>query len=154
LERCFEHARDGLPANWLVDSPATVPSGRFALALDREDRREGAQALRFDVAECSGEPGWRSPGISQELRVEPGRAYAVSFWVKSEGCEWVARAGGVDAKLGAYETIDAALPAGEWTRVERVVAVPERYERLRFELGVRSPGRLWVDDVRVEPVAR
>lgn len=148
----FEHVRSGLPVNWLVYSPKTIPSGRYELVLDREDFREGAQSLRFDVEECASSGGWRSPGIAQELPVEPGTTYAVSFWIKSEGCRWTVSYGGVSAKAGRIERVASSpVEPGAWRHVELAYAQPPDYERLRFELCVTSPGRLWIDDVRIEP---
>lgn len=147
----FEVVREGLPAQWLVYTPATVPGAEFAFALDEAERREGSRALRFDVEACGDEGGWRSPGLAQEIAVEPGATYDVSFWVRCDGSRWSAAWGGVDAKTGALERTDTSpCEEGDWRRVEARYTVPERYDRLRFELNVLSPGRLWIDDVRVE----
>lgn len=147
----FEVVREGLPVAWNVYTPQTVPDARFVLALDEEQRHEGLRALRFDVEKCSGEAGWRSPGLTREIAIVPGATYDVSFWVRSEGARWSADVGGVAAKTGALEQLESAqADDGRWARVERRVTVPEDFERLRFQFNVRSPGRLWLDDVRVE----
>jgi len=149
----FEKARNGLPVNWLVSTPKTVPDAEFEVALDRDERREGRQSLRFVVERCSAAPGRLSPGIAQEIAADSGRAYAISFWIKSSGCAWDASFGGVTAKTGDARTIDGAgVPRGVWSRVESVYVMPPGMERLRFTLDVLSPGRLWIDDVRVDPV--
>ena len=149
----FEVVREGLPAGWNVYTPRTVPGAEFELALDEVERREGERALRFDVATCGDEGGWRSPGLSRELEVEPGATYAVSFQVKCEGCRWSAAWGGVDARTGELERTDASpCEEGEWRRVEERYTVPERYGRMRFQFNVLSPGRMWLDDVRIERV--
>ena len=49
----FEHVRSGLPINWLVYSPSTIPTGDYELIIDRDDFKEGQQSLRFLVHECS-----------------------------------------------------------------------------------------------------
>jgi hypothetical protein len=148
----FEVVRSGLPVNWLVYSPRTVPTGEFALAFDREDFREGEQSLRFDVVACSSTGGWHSPGLAQELPAEPGATYRVRVWVKGSGCDWTVSIGGVAAKTSTYERIASeGYSAGTWHLVERELRMPEELERLRFELSVTSPGTLWVDDVRIEP---
>ena len=36
---------------------------------------------------------------------------------------------------------------------EREYTIPSPYERVRFELSIRSPGRVWIDDVRIEAAA-
>lgn len=149
----FETVRSGLPVNWLVYTPSTVPGGDFELILDREDYKEGRQSLRFSVRECSDDGGWRSPGIAQEYPAQPGASYLVSFWIKSEGCDYEVGIGGVDAKTGEGETVDSsAEAAGSWRFVEHTYTMPERYDRIRFDLSIRSPGSLWIDDVSIEPI--
>lgn len=59
----------------------------------------------------------------------------------------------MDAKTSAYDvTDDSPCEEGEWRQVEARYTVPERFERLRFQFNVLAPGRLWLDDVRVERV--
>ena len=149
----FETARSGLPVQWNLHAPDTVPEGRFQVVLDTADRVEGAQSLRFDVSECSPDGGWRSPGLFQELPATPGATYVVGFAIKNEGCAWRASFGGVTAKTGRYESVDGGEVAEEeWVRVDRRLTLGEWHDRLRFQLCVLSPGRLWIDDVRIEPV--
>lgn len=150
----FEEVRDGMPLDWNVYSPATIPTGSYALGFDREDFREGEQSLRFDVEACSPDGGWRSPGVFQELSAEPGRSYAIDFWIRSEGCAWTVTYGGVAAMTAEPERLSSTeLPGEGWHHVERVHALSPDYERIRFELSVRTPGRLWIDGVRIEPAA-
>ncbi|MFT7677438.1 MAG: hypothetical protein ACI8QC_001416 [Planctomycetota bacterium] len=146
----FEAVRDELPVNWLVYTPGTIPRGSYTLSFDSADFKEGKQSLHFDVQECSGEPGWRSPGIAQELPARAGSKYRVSFWIKSAGCEWSASAGGVSAKTGDMSELASYDPAlVGWQYVEREVALSPRSDRLRFELNLGSPGKLWIDAVRM-----
>jgi len=150
----FEQVRSGLPVNWLVYSPSTVPSGRFELIFDEEDAREGARSLRFLVHECSPDGGWRSPGLCQEFRVGAGTTQTIGFWIKNDGCDWRISYGAVSAKTAEVETVTSSdAPDGEWAHVERTYTLPDGYDRLRFELSIRSPGSLWIDDVTIDPVA-
>jgi len=150
----FEHTRSGLPVNWLVYSPKTIPTGSYKLGFDKKDFKEGKQSLRFAVDKCSSDGGWHSPGFCQEFPATPGTTYAIRFWIKSRGCKWTSSMGGVSAKTGDFVKVDStAVAQGSWQRVERKYKVPLRYDRLRFELSIRSPGTLWIDDVRIEPVA-
>jgi hypothetical protein len=149
----FEHVESGLPTDWLVYSPKTIPTGKYELSFDHADCKEGKQSLKFDVAECSSTGGWHSPGIAHEFPVQPGGAYRVSFWIKNDGCDYFVRAGGVSPKKGEYATVDTSNgKKAEWKRVQRELTVPKRFNKLRFELSIRSPGKLWIDDVRVEPI--
>lgn len=150
----FEHVSSGLPVNWLVYSPDTIPSGRYELIFDEDDAREGARSLRFVVQECSPDGGWRSPGLCQEFPVEPGTTQAIGFWIKNDGCDWRVSFGAVSAKTGETETVTSSgAPDGEWAHVERTYTLPDGYDHLRFELSIRSPGSLWIDDVTIDPVA-
>lgn len=151
----FEHVQAGLPVNWIVYSPATIPSGRYQLLFDTADFKEGLQSLRFRVEECSASGGWRSPGITQEFEARSGTDYSISFWIKSQDSEWKVSYGGVTAKTGAYETVTSTdVPAGEWHHVERIYRVPAQFDRLRFELSITSPGNVWIDDFEIEPVTQ
>jgi hypothetical protein len=150
----FEEERSGLPAHWLVYSPATLPSGKYELTFDRGDFKEGSQSLKFSVEECSAVGGWLSPGIAQEYPAIPGGTYRISFWIKNEGCDYVVSAGGVSAKTGDHVVVDSAQDSGSaWRRVEYPITIAPQYERIRFELSIRSPGRLWIDDVKIESIA-
>lgn len=151
----FEYTRASLPVNWLVYSPRTVPEGEFEIVFDTLDFKEGRQSLKFDVRTCSALGGWHSPGISQEYPAVAGETYQVSLWIKSEGSAYVVRIGGVDAFTGEYETVDSSEQAADgWNHVKHRFAMPDKYETIRFELNALSPGSLWVDDVRIEPVGQ
>jgi len=150
----FERTRDGLPLNWNVYAPSTVPSGVFTIDFDPLDPPEGRQSLCFRIEEASAGGGRESPGIFREFPATPGGRYSVAFWIRSEGCAWSVTTRAVDAKTGAGGPIAGTADAGPaWTRIERTVRVPPEYDRLRFELSIRSPGTLWIDDVVVTPLA-
>lgn len=149
----FEQTRSGLPVNWLVYSPSTIPTGDYELLFDTDDFKEGRQSLRFLVHECSATGGRESPGIAQQYPAIPGESYLVSFWIKNEGCEYVVIAGGVSADTAQYSTIDSSEGTTDsWKLVEQLVTIPQQYAEIRFELSVRSPGSLWIDDVKIEHV--
>jgi hypothetical protein len=149
----FEQSERGLPVQWIVYSPDTIPTGSYELLFDTTERREGEQSLEFVVAECSATGGWQSPGIAQEVPADPG-THALRFWIRSDGCDWTVSFGGVTAKQGEFVTVDSSeVDAADWREVERRYTLRAPDERLRFELSIRSPGRLWIDDVRIERVA-
>jgi hypothetical protein len=151
----FEHTKSDLPVNWIVYSPSTIPTGNYELSFDTEDFKEGKQSLKFLVHECSATGGRHSPGITQEYPAKPGESYLVSYWVKNDGCSYTVIAGGVDAKTGHYETIDSSPGRTQaWKFVKHEFKLPRKYKRVRFELSIRSPGRLWIDDVKIEQITR
>ena len=147
----FEQTRSGLPVNWLVYSPSTIPTGSYELIFDRAEFKEGEQSLRFLVHECSAAGGWHSPGIAREYPAMPGESYLISFWIKNEGCDYLVTAGGVAAKTARLETVDSPKETtGSWKLVEYPITVPQQYNKIRFELSIRSPGSLWIDDLKIE----
>ena len=149
----FEHTQSGLPVNWLVYSPSTIPTASYELIFDRADFKEGKQSLKFLIHKCSATGGWHSPGITQEYPAIPGESYVISFWIKNEGCEYVVRVGSVDAKTGQYETVDSSKETtGSWKLIEHAFTIPQQYEIIRFELSILSPGSLWIDDVKIEHI--
>jgi hypothetical protein len=151
----FEQDSEGLPVNWLVYTPETVPEGDFDILFDETDFKEGRQSLKFEVRACSSTGGWHSPGIAQEYTAESAETYRVSLWIKSEGSDYRVRVGGVDAFTGEYETVASSELAAEgWQHVEHRFTMPDEFETIRFELNVLSPGTLWVDDVRIEPTGQ
>ena len=147
----FEQTQEGLPVNWLVYSPSTIPTGRYELGFDKTDFKEGKQSLRFIVSECSSNGGWHSPGVAQELPALPGESYSIRFWIKNQGCAYEVRVGAVDAFTGESESVDSSKgTTTAWKHVEHVYRVPEQYERMSFGLSVRAPGSLWIDGVEIE----
>jgi len=144
----FEVVVDGLPANWSMYSPATIPTGDYDLVSDTVEVHEGRRSLRFDVRACSAEGGWRSPGFTREIGVKPGVTYVLGFWVRNERAEFVVRAGGVTAEEGRMETIVRTAESTEgWRRYTFRYTVPEGFDRIRFEVNVLAPGVFWIDGV-------
>jgi hypothetical protein len=149
----FEVVRSGLPVNWLVYTPKTIPTGDYRLVVDTTEFKEGKQSLRFDVRSCSPDGGWHSPGLSREFDVTPGTTYRVGFWVKNDGAEFVAKVGGVSAKKGQYEAIAATHGTiATWRHYVHDYTIPAGANRLRLEVNVVRPGTFWIDAVTVDAV--
>lgn len=147
----FEVTESGIPVNWLVYTPSTIPSGDYDLIIDVEDPRSGSQSLKFVVRECSSGGGWHSPGFSRQFDATPGATYKVGLWVENDGAEFQARVGGVSATEGEYEIIVRSRETiAEWRHYEYEYAMPAEYDQLRFELNVLRPGTFRVDDVTIE----
>jgi len=151
----FEHTKSDLPVNWIVYSPSSIPTGKYDLMFDTDDFKEGKQSLKFLVHKCSDKGGRYSPGITQEYPAQPVESYLVSYWIKNDGCRYAVIAGGVDAKTSHYETIDSSSGRTQaWRFVKHKIRLPRKYKRVRFELSIRSPGTLWIDDVKIEQIDR
>ena len=84
----FEQTESGLPVNWIVYTPETIPTGDYDLLFDQADFKEGTQSLKFLVREVGSTGGWHSPGITKQYPVTPGASYRISFWIKSQGSDW------------------------------------------------------------------
>ena len=152
----FEIAKNGLPVNWLMYTPNTVPDADFKIVLDNKIFKEGKQSLKFEVKECQTTGGWASPGFTNEF-FEAGKykgeaRYKLSFWVKNNESSFKITAGGVEAKGGEMNTlIESNEEMNDWKLFEYEVEVPqERW--LRIQLNIIKPGTFWIDDVQIEKI--
>lgn len=149
----FEYTKSGLPVNWLIYTPSTIPTGDYELIIDTTEYKDGKQSLKFIVRNCSPNGGWHSPGFSQEYSAIPGELYKISFWIKNDGCEFSIKIGGVSAFDGQYETlIKSKEPIQTWKLFEYDYTMPSNFELIRFELNVLHPGSFWIDDIKIEGI--
>ena len=149
----FEVTRAGLPVNWVVYTPKTLPTGDYDLIIDTAEYQAGKQSLKFVVRRCSPEGGWHSPGLSQEYDATPGRSYVVGFWAKNDGAAFLARTGGVTATDGQYDTIvSSSENNATWKHYEHRYTMPQGFKRIRFELNILQPGTFWLDEVTISGV--
>jgi len=153
----FEVVADGLPANWHVYDRA-LARGDAQLAYDVSDPADGTQSLEMVVRRAEGRGGWRDAGLFHSMDAVAGQSYRVSFALRNRDARVRVR---IASEKGDFrlphdsivETFDPQ-PAGDdaWQRFEFTYVVPQGYADIRFELNVLTPGTVWVDDVRIEPV--
>ena len=149
----FEFTDSGLPVNWLIYTPTTIPTGDYELIIDTIEYKDGKQSLKFLVHECSPTGGWHSPGLCQQYNATPGETYKVSFWVKNEGSEFRVKIGGVSAFEGQYDTVVKSRESiHDWKLFEYDYKMPREFETIRFELNVLKPGSFWIDDIKIEGI--
>jgi len=151
----FEVTESGLPVNWLIYTPETIPTGDYELIIDTTDYKDGKQSLKFLVRECSPTGGWHSPGFFQEYEAIPGELYRVSFWVKNEGSEFRVVIGGVSTFDGKYETIvQSKQKIDTWKHFEYNYKMPleKKFDRIRFKMNILNPGSFWIDDIKIEGI--
>lgn len=149
----FEVTESGLPVNWLIYTPRTIPTGDYDLIIDTTEYKDGRQSLKFLVRECSSTGGWHSPGLCQEYKAIPGETYRVSFWVKNDGSEFVIRIGGVSAHEGQYDTIVKSKETIDtWQQFEYIYTIPQKMNAIRFEMNILQPGTFWIDDIKIERI--
>lgn len=154
----FEVVKAELPVNWHVYDRA-LDDGDAEIVYDTEDPVDGIQSLGLIVHRADPRGGWGSPGLFQDVEAVAGRSYRVSFWLKNRDCRVRLL---IDSEKG--ESHEPRNPIVEiigpertgddvWQRFEYTYTVPENYANIRFEINVLAAGRLWIDDVRIEPLA-
>ncbi len=126
----FEVAKNGLPVNWLMYTPTTVPDAEFEVELDKDIFKEGLQSLKFDVKKCSSVGGWKSPGFTNEFsengKFEGEGIYKLSFWLKNNGAKYQVNAGGVSPLEGDMKTlVEGEEQIDGWKFLEYEIEVPQ-----------------------------
>jgi hypothetical protein len=154
----FEESKNGKPLNWIIYGPETVPNADFKVVLDTEVFKEGKQSLRFDVKSCEQASGSKSPGFTNEFpemgKFKEMKSYRLSFWVKNEGTDYIVSAGGVSAMGGNMEVLEREEQSVfDWKKMEYIVDVPKG-KWLRMQLNIQKPGKVWIDDVRIEMIGQ
>lgn len=149
----FELEKNNIPVNWIIYSPKTVPSSDFSIILDKTHIKDGKQSLKFSVKKCVNTGGWLSPGLSKELEAKPNEIYKVSFWVKNNKSEFIAKIGGVSAMDGIYTTIiQSNEQVDDWKKIEYTYTIPNKMNAIRFELNITKPGDFWMDDFNITKI--
>ena len=149
----FEISKSGLPVNWLVYTPETVPKGDFDIIIDTTEYKDGKKSLKFLVRECLSVGGWWSPGFCNEYPALPGEIYKISFWIKNHESEFFIQIGGVSANRGEYDTIVKSQETLDtWQLFEYYYTIPEKMKAIRIELNILQPGTFWIDDLMIEKV--
>ncbi|MHC1777771.1 MAG: carbohydrate binding domain-containing protein [Lentimicrobium sp.] len=150
----FEYSKSGLPVNWGLYTPKTVPEGDFDIIIDTTEFMDGKQSLKFEVRGCVPDGGWYSPGIYQEFNVDPGKTYLVSYWLKNEGCNYQVILTGIEDYVktneGRFQSTQSTNTLGSWQKFESRCTPGKNQNRLRFELGIVGPGTLRIDDIRID----
>ena len=152
----FEVTKNGLPVNWLIYAPTTVPDAEFEIELDKEIFKEGSQSLKFDVKKCSSVGGWKSPGFTNEFsgngKFEGEGIYKLSFWLKNNGAKYQVNAGGVSPLEGEMKTlVEGDEQIDDWKFFEYEIKV-QQDRHLRMELNILHPGIFWIDDIHIEKI--
>ena len=152
----FEVVKNGLPVNWIMYTPNTVPNSDFKIKLDQQVYKQGKQSLRFDIISCTGNEGWNAPGFTNEF-IDGGKfwgkgKFKLSFWVKNKETTFMVSSDGVSALEGNMNTlIKSGEELDDWEFFEFKIDVEED-QWLRMELNILSPGTFWIDDIRIERI--
>jgi hypothetical protein len=135
---------DGTPDGWQVRDP-------FTSRLDRSVRHSGAASLCLEASEA----GYRPLVVQHGCKTEANRRYRLSGWVRSD-------TPGVKARIYAEWSVEGRFyshvlpwtaPKPEWSQVGlEFTATPSPAGNLYVVVQVDGPGRVWFDDLRLEPV--
>jgi hypothetical protein len=123
---------------------------------DTEVVKDGRSSLRFEVPQ----EGEDNPArLFVELKVQPGRLYRISVWIKTEelnpsnpfgsGRMRVNVLGGGERQLTYFNP--QLQPTNDWKEV-KIGFNSRDYKTVDLQIGVweGNTGRFWLDDVRVE----
>jgi len=164
----FEIERYGLPVNW-SSSRYPIKNGDAEFAIDTTDAISGDQSLKIVVRKFSNNSRWK-PFLFQVRDAEKGKTYAVTFWLKCQGCRVQLEIGNEGAyymfggqpeaekqDYAAHPRIrklldEAEIGNNEWRQFQYRYTVPETDGSIRFELKFMRTGILWIDDMRIERV--
>ncbi len=147
FETAVLHA--GEVPGWEVSGGSGANGAR--VQVDDAQAKEGHRALLIESREAS------DIHVSQELYLPVGTTWKVSAWIKGEASDPKsvdARSGSLEIETPAGNQGRTSSPAGtfSWQREEVEFRVPSP-GRVRIALISDYSGKLWFDDVRLEPVA-
>lgn len=149
----FEIIEENLPVNWLVYTPKTIKKSDFDFFTDNTEAINGKNSLKFVVRNCSNVGGHLSPGISQEIEVEPKNTYIIKCWIKNDGSKFRIKSNAVSAfSKDKGEIIESNTSKQDWVLYELTTTIPEKMKRLRLEINVLESGTVWIDDISISKV--
>jgi alpha-N-arabinofuranosidase len=139
----------GKISGWQISTESTANS--VLVKEDEGQGKEGTRALLIEAKEPAG------VNVSQELFLPVGTTWKVSVWVKGEAGSRdrePSQTGALEIETPAGNQGSASTPPGtfSWKQEEVDFRVPSP-GRVRVALLSDYPGKLWFDDVRLEPLA-
>jgi hypothetical protein len=133
----------------------TVKDG--SLVFDESCKVAGAASARLSTSEGIKKGMYRRVVCSQRLKLEKGRTYRLSYFVKGENIVSYGRSEGAGLCLWEGKTLYSKHPVPlltgtfDWIHLSRVFTAREEDARLEFRI-CESTGTMWLDEVRLEPV--
>ena len=142
----FEEHRNNNPIGWgFIDAPGTTSF------IDSETKTEGNVSLRMQESDSNQPPNWRA---MQAINVEPFHYYHVSVMVKTEDFD------SGETKIAVLTADGRSLnwhmppleATQDWQRIDITFNSLE-YKTLNLYFGTwgASRGKIWYDDIKVEP---
>jgi alpha-N-arabinofuranosidase len=146
----FEAAtlQSGQVPGWTVSSEART--NEAVVRVDEVQVKTGTRALLIDSKEPAG------VSVSQELFLPVGSTWRVSVWIRGEalaGNREASASGGLEIETPSGNQGKASAPTRSfsWQREEVDFRVPSP-GRVRIALLSDYSGKLWFDDVRLDPL--
>ena len=151
LNGSFETTDSGYPVNWAF-FPNPESDDLFQVSIDTTKAQEGKQSLQLYTNQSEKTVGFRSRRVS----VEPGKTYKLSFAIQNDGGNLKVRRivqdkSGKDNRRSEI-IVDTSSASSNWETFEETLEVIEGERNVVLIFLVDGPGRLWVDNVRVEEV--
>ena len=133
--------------------PALTKTTHPAAAMDATTRHEGKQSLRVTLKDEKDFVYLHSTPVP----VKPGRVYRVSFWARNTGTDVWLRSNLSDAKgkllPNGYGLLLKPVGAYDWKRFEAKLQAKPGDAQLGLTFFIsKTPGSVWLDDVRIERV--
>lgn len=146
FEATASHA--GQVSGWEVSSSPDAKG--VVIQVDDAQVNEGSRSLRIDTKQPS------DVKVSQELFLPAGSIWKASVWIKGAAVDSKLdndQRGALEVETPAGNQGKASSPAGtfSWQREEINFRVPSP-GRIRIALLSDYSGKLWFDDVRLEPL--
>ena len=152
----FEDAAAEIPVDWKISEEAS----RLQCTADSSTANSGNSSLRLSSSNTT---YWQE-GMVQELSLQPGKSYLVSFWYKGDNVistEGTACVLSLECLMpdGKYKAQYIEPPhhqiTNQWKSAAKKITVPSNIKdgkgRIMLRL-YRGSGTLWYDDVVVKPV--
>jgi hypothetical protein len=145
------------PEGWLNRS--TEPAA-YEVVLDGTVKHGGKSSCRIQSKDSP--PENASAFLTQAFRAKEyrGKRVRLSGYIRAEGFDGEARMGMLvfneEALLARDHMRDdrAVTGATDWRKVEIVLHAPEGSEAIQIYLEVRGKGKVWFDDLKLEPVGK
>jgi hypothetical protein len=145
--------------NGSMDGPGvwsnTVKDG--SLTFDAACKVAGAASAKLSTSEGVRKDMYRRVVCSQRLKLEKGRRYRLSYFVKGENIVSYGKSEGAGLCLWEGKTLYSKHPVPlltgtfDWVHLSRIFTAREEDGLLEFRI-CESTGTMWLDEVRLEPV--
>lgn len=129
----------------------------YQVVADPEAARDGHATIRLEAIPEREEYGtWMrsidaSPYRGKRVRLSAltkssGAAVRVDFWARVQASDSPGDGSGLGGRLRRLS------PDQDWERKEVVLNVPEAGAYIQYGVGLAGPGRIWMDDAKIEIV--